>query len=241
MATVDEHYETLLAGIYVWMLGDPDEAMAKAKAEIEAIGLSSGSGQIADLGAGAGYHSLALADNGYRVHAIDTSSELLATLREQVGDRDITVHECDLLDFANQVDEKLDAVLCMADTVTHLPSRDDVSRLIDAAAGSLTAGGVLCLTFRDYTSPLEGDARFIPVRSDDSRCMTCFLEYEHEFVRVHDLVHERGADGWTFRASSYPKLRLDPDWVAQRMTTAGLSVERQQGLGGMIRLAGSKS
>jgi len=40
------------------------------------------------------------------------------------------------------------------------------------------------LSFRDLTPDLTGLNRFIPVRSDPDRIMTCFLEYEPETVIV---------------------------------------------------------
>ncbi len=53
------------------------------------------------------------------------------------------------------------------------------------------------MSFRDYAgAPLEGDARFILVRSDEQRVMTCFLDYADRSVAVHDLLHEKhGGDG----------------------------------------------
>ncbi len=33
--------------------------------------------------------------------------------------------------------------------------------------------------------------RFIPVKSDGSKIFTCFLEYEKETVKVHDIIYER--------------------------------------------------
>jgi hypothetical protein len=93
-------------------------------------------------------------------------------------------------------------------------------------AGALAAGGVFVTTFRDYASrQLQGRDRFIPVRSDERRILTCFLEYEAETVNVYDLLHERVETGWQLSVSSYPKLRLDPQWVAGRLEAEGLTVQ----------------
>ena len=64
---------------------------------------------------------------------------------------------------------------------------------------------------------LTGTARFLPVRADDQRILTCFLEYGPSHVTVHDLLHEREAGGaWRLQTSAYRKLRLSPGWVAGR-------------------------
>jgi hypothetical protein len=45
--------------------------------------------------------------------------------------------------------------------------------------------------------PLIGEQRLIPVRNDETRILTCFLEYEPEAVLVHDILHGAhvGMDG----------------------------------------------
>ena len=106
-------------------------------------------------------------------------------------------------------------------------------RAVDLGAAS---GGVFVLSFRDYTAPLEAERRFIPVKSDADRILTCFLEYEENHVIVHDLLHERYGSAWRQRVSAYRKLRLSPDWVVAALDRAGFQVRRQAGLSGMVRL-----
>ena len=104
-------------------------------------------------------------------------------------------------------------------------------------AAALIEGGVFVTTFRDYASvTLEGESRFIPVRSDAARSLTCFLEYGEETVTVYDLVHERTEGGTRFSVSSYPKLRLTPEWVASTLTALGFSVQQDTTPGGMVRI-----
>jgi hypothetical protein len=124
----------------------------------------------------------------------------------------------------------------MGDTLTHLPDRASIQALIRSVAEHLAPGGRFVATFRDYSNALEGAARFIPVSSDQSRVFVCFLEYRQGFLRVHDIVHERGAEAWSMRVGVYRKLRLAPGWVKQQLEQCGFSVELGPGLSGMIRL-----
>jgi hypothetical protein len=125
----------------------------------------------------------------------------------------------------------------MGDTLTHLPSREMVGRLLSDVAEALVPGGVFIATLRDYSGPgPRGTARFISVRSDERRILTCFLEYGEETVTVHDLVHERTDSGWALRVSSYPKLRLDPARLAEGLRGAGLVVEQDRLPNGMSRI-----
>ena len=67
--------------------------------------------------------------------------------------------------------------------------------------------------------------------------LTCFLEYSDTTVTVHDLLHQREGGSWRLRASSYPKLRLSPEWAVEQLSSLGLSVRRDTAPGGMIRIA----
>jgi hypothetical protein len=87
---------------------------------------------------------------------------------------------------------------------------------------------------------LQGDARFILVRADEQRILTCFLEYADTAVTVHDVLHEREGGQWRLRVSSYPKLRLPPAYVADALSVRGLRVQRQTVQGGMVRIVARK-
>ncbi len=89
----------------------------------------------------------------------------------------------------------------------------------------LAPKGRLVLTFRDLFQELSGLDRFIPVQSSADRVMVCFLEYEPETVKIHDLIHVRKAEGWEMRKSSYRKLRVSPAKVAEQLRGLGFEVE----------------
>jgi hypothetical protein len=100
-----------------------------------------------------------------------------------------------------------------------LPDLACIEALLAPVAAALTKGGIFAATFRDYVAaPLESERRFILVRGDAQRILTCFLEYGEQQVTVYDLLHERESAGWQQRVSSDPKLRLDPQWVVSKLT-----------------------
>ena len=241
MATSKTHYETHLGPVYSWMLGDLDAAFARGTAEIDALPLPSARGMAVDLGAGLGLHALALARRGFDVVAIDSCQALLDALRARGGSLAVAIQHADLLEFRRFVPTPAKAIVCMGDTLTHLPAVSAVESLLTEAAASLAPGGVFAATFRDYsTLPLEGERRFILVRADDARILTCFLEYHAEQVVVYDLLHEKQDGRWRQSISSYPKLRLAPDWVAATLSERGLSVKRDATPGGMVRIVAIK-
>lgn len=238
VTSVFEHYDQHLGPVYAWMIGDLDDAGERNLEELRDLGLTPGSSGVAvDLGAGPGLHAIPAARLGFSVLAIDSCPPLLETLRERAGDLPIRAEEGDLLTFRDRLDGPVDVILCMGDTLTHLPSRDAVEALLGDVSAALAAPGAFVTTFRDYASAeLHGSDRFIPARSDESRSLTCFLEYSEEIVTVHDLLHEREDGRWRLRVSSYPKLRLDPAWVAEILDGHGLVVQQDGPSNGMVRM-----
>lgn len=242
MSTAAEHYERHLAPIYVWMAGGAEAALQVGSAEIEELNLPLTPGAVVlDLGAGFGMHAIPLARRGVRVTAIDSSAELLRALAELRGDLPVRAVNDDLLGFQRHIAEAPSAILCMGDTITHLPDFGAVERLIEQASVELSPGGVLVISFRDYSVPLRGEQRFIPVRGDASRILTCFLEYAPEAVLVHDILHERTANGWETRVSHYRKLRLSPEHLVTRLEENGFEVRRESGMRGMVRLVAQRA
>jgi 2-polyprenyl-3-methyl-5-hydroxy-6-metoxy-1,4-benzoquinol methylase len=237
--TVEDHYANHLGPVYTWMIGDLDAAFSRSDRELDALPLPSKAGGTAvDLGAGFGLHSIPLARRGFTVVAMDTYDPLLKELVSRKGPLPIRTVNADLLAFRAHTPKPIDVIVCMGDTLSHLPNQSCVESLFGEVAASLSPGGLFIATFRDYVSaPLEGDARFILVRSDEQRILTCFLEYADTTVTVHDLLHEREGASWRLSASSYSKLRLSPEWVAERLSSLGLSVRRDTAPGGMIRIA----
>jgi hypothetical protein len=166
---------------------------------------------------------------------------LLSELRKNSLKRAIATIEDDLLNFTQHISEPAQIIVCMGDTITHLPSLETVKTLLSDIAINLANQGKLILTFRDYVSvELEGAKRFIPVRSDDSRIFTCFLEYQEQYLNVHDLLYQKELGQWSMQVSSYRKLRLAPNWVKNYLEEKNLTIVRDELINGMVCLVASK-
>lgn len=244
MSDVQRHYNDLLATHYSWMSGITfAEKVAEQRNLLNSLGFADGDrGCAVDLGCGPGYQAMALSELGYgNVIALDTSEVLLNELRSASQDQPINAVLADLRDIGSHVGEgAADAIVCMGDTITHLDDRDDVARLLEDTYRALRSGGRLALTYRDFSSELTGTDRFIPVRSDDQRIMTCVLEYEADTVVVTDLIHLRTDAGWQLQKSSYRKLRLSPSWVADMLRGAGYVIEVDAPIGRMQTVVACK-
>ena len=240
MTAVDDHYANHLGPVYAWMAGGVDAAIERGAAEVDALRLSADSAWAVDLGAGFGMHAIPLARRGFQVLAIDSCTALLDDLRAHSNGLPLRIVADDLLEFRKHAPQQVRVILCMGDTLTHLDSAAAVLHLITEAAAALQVGGQLIVSFRDYSTALTGPQRFIPVRSDDQRILTCFLEYSDRHVTVHDMLHERRDAQWTQQVSAYRKLRLSPEWVLDSLDAHGFTSRREAGLSGMVRVVAQR-
>jgi hypothetical protein len=129
----------------------------------------------------------------------------------------------DLMDFDKHAPKGVELAVCMTDTILHLESEEKVALLFEKVLAHLDPQGKFVLTFRDLTHELTELDRFVPVRSDENTIFTCFLEYEAEAVKVHDIIYKRSAGEWHLVKSFYRKLRLSKDWVDNRLLDCGFT------------------
>jgi len=235
------HYDQHLASFYSWMVGD---FAAKAEEQTEffrTLGiLPADHGRAVDLGSGHGIQTLALANLGFSVLAVDFNRSLLDELNMNCAGKSVRVHEGDIRNSDILRQERPELIVCWGDTLCHLSDEHEVEQFISESAGVLPSEGRLVLSFRDYTHELKGDLRFIPVRSDDSRILTCFLEYEISHVTVTDLLQEKVDGQWVQKVSSYRKARLGPARVKAWLEKSGCAIVRDEVWNRQVVLVGEK-
>ena len=243
MADVAEHYEMLLARHYSWMVGTEfDAKVAEQQALLDELGVKGG-GSAVDLGCGPGYQAVALAKLGFSpVTAVDGSQILLDELRARAKAPSIQPVRADIRDFKTfAAPDSASAIVCMGDTLTHLQSLEDVSQVLADAHRALKSGGLLALTFRDLSIERSGLDRFLPIRADADRIMTCVLEFETDHVVINDLIYVREGESWALNKSSYRKVRLGVDDVLADLRLLGFKVRvNRQLTNGMQAIAAMK-
>lgn len=225
MATVEQHYKEILSDVYSWMSGGFENGLQRNREFINKHQLVPKKSAFAvDLGAGCGFQSIPLAEAGYFVTSIDLDSRLLDELKANAKDLTINIVKRDLVDFDIVLNSKAELIVCMTDTIAHLDSKDMVTLLFNKVYAALEPGGRFVITFRDLTHELKDLDRFLPVRSDDNTIFTCFLEYEPETVRVHDIVYRKIDGKWNLYKSFFRKLRMSREWVKEHLIRCGFEI-----------------
>ena len=119
--------------------------------------------------------------------------------------------------------------------------------MIARAAEVLAPRGRFVLRFRDLTGELTGLERFIPVRADAGKVMTCFLEYgSSEHVTITDLIYTRASANpverpWRLEKSAYQKLRINLPTVTALLTRHALEVVHAETERNLITVVATKS
>jgi 2-polyprenyl-3-methyl-5-hydroxy-6-metoxy-1,4-benzoquinol methylase len=240
-SSVKEHYDKHLGSFYSWMLGDFETHVSSQIEFFRSHDIIAHDHNIAlDLGCGNGIQSVSLARLGFNVFAFDFNTQLLDELKSNIkGCKVIPVHS-DLMDFDKHAEAHPDVIVCMGDTITHLSEKSDIKALFGNCNKILNNDGVLVLSFRDMSNPLEGVNRFIPVKSDDTRILTCFLEYFDRFVTVHDLLHEKVNGAWIQKVSSYNKIRISEDEMEQLLKESGFTITSIETINRMVYITAKK-
>jgi 2-polyprenyl-3-methyl-5-hydroxy-6-metoxy-1,4-benzoquinol methylase len=241
MASVEEHYDHFLAPYYSWLSGGWALKLEENRRFFLDHHVRPIASKVAvDLGAGSGFQSIPLAKAGFDVIAVDLNRNLLEELQQNAKGLSVTTIQDDILNFSKHNMVKSEVIVCMGDVLLHLSCLEDVQILFKKAYESLVNNGRLILAFRDLSKELTGLDRFIPVRSDAKRIFTCFVEYEEEHVRVHDILYEKTDQQWQMKKSFFLKLRISPQWAKKLLKGIGFKIETAEIEKGVVVLIALK-
>ncbi|MDB5062162.1 MAG: methyltransferase protein [Mucilaginibacter sp.] len=238
---IKEHYDIHLGNFYSWMVGDfADGQQSQQEYLSNHYIIPNSTGVALDLGAGHGLQSVSLAKIGFKVYAIDFNRQLLGELRQNSMHLPVEVIEGDLRSVADYKPLNPEVIICAGDTLSHLENTEEIEQLIADCAVTLYNKGKLILSFRDYSNALTGDKRFIPVKSDAHRILTCCLDYTDNRVLVTDLLHTQTASGWQQTVSSYYKTRILPDKIVALLEQQGFNILYNEPINRMIHIIAQK-
>jgi 2-polyprenyl-3-methyl-5-hydroxy-6-metoxy-1,4-benzoquinol methylase len=237
-----EHYDNHLGKFYSWMIGDFDTRANEQFMFFKSHAILPHDNRLAiDLGCGNGIQSIALAKLGFNVNAIDFNQQLLSELHKRIDNHPITIHQTDILNFEETIENQAEFIGCMGDTISHFSSIDEIRKIIKTIYSKLTDSGKIVLSFRDYSVALNGENRFIPVKSDDHQILTCFLEYSDDKVNVTDLLYANENGKWIQKVSSYQKVRISESKIKEILSAQGFKIESCEIINRLVYIIASKN
>lgn len=190
-----------------------------------------------DLGCGTGAIAVELVARGYDVIGIDLSEDMLGQARQKAdqrgigyGDGGLALIRQDISDF--ELFGTVDLVVCLLDTVNHLPDAGRVQRMLRLCSQYLNPGGMLLFdiaTFRHFSETLGNQVfydlsrdvamiwknTFDPIRMASKSEIALFLQgADKRYSRFDAEIHER----------SFPV-----DEVQEWVTAAGFEIAAMYG------------
>lgn len=172
--------------------------------------------------------------------AVDFNSQLLSELNLRKHGLPIEIINDDIKAVLQYKIIEPELIVCCGDTLSHLDSLAEIEQLIKDIFITLKMDGKVVLTFRDYSRELEGTSRFIHVKSDPERILTCFLEYFPNKVRVTDILYEQENGQWKQKISSYEKVIISQDIIHNMLKETGFEAVINETLNRMITIIAKK-
>ncbi len=164
--------------------------------------------RAADVACGSGAYALALAQQGVETVGTDVSREMIAaaeTHTRELGLDDKVRWKVGSMQETALGFDAFDLLLCMANSVPHLLTQQDLSRALKNFYVALRPRGILVFQLLNYERILREKERIVSINRQDNR----------EFIRFYDFLEDGTVRFnvlrvyWPSRADVSPKHRLD--------------------------------
>lgn len=144
---------------------------------------------VLDVACGTGRHALPLAEQGYKVTAVDRSGAMLGVLKDKIENIGIEmpVLQCDMIDI--EFEEQFDALICMYTSFNYLLEDPDIEKSLAGFHRALRPGGIAIL---DLMNPIFyiGKFREITVEHHQEGQLSVQRTFKHTLDEVRALWYQ---------------------------------------------------
>ncbi|HTX17900.1 MAG TPA: class I SAM-dependent methyltransferase [Bacteroidota bacterium] len=150
-----------------------------------------------DAGCGTGFHSILLGQLGVSVTAADVSTRMLKRAEENalIAELKIDLVESSIQDLPDRVHRTYDAVVCLGNTLPHIPTQTDLARSLKSFFALLNPGGVLLLQQLNFDRILAKKERLQSLTESGGRTYIRFYEFQRSAVVFKILTIDAGSEG----------------------------------------------
>lgn len=140
--------------------------------------------KMVDAGCGTGSLAIALARHGAGVKAFDLNANMIAKAEEKRPPAlNLSFRVGSLTNIEQLYDGQLfDAILCMGNTLVHLPYKDTVERFFDQVANLLNKGGKFIFQIVNYDNIMKKKPASLPMIDTDKVHFERLYEYPEKGV-----------------------------------------------------------
>ncbi|MDX9759181.1 MAG: class I SAM-dependent methyltransferase [Bacteroidota bacterium] len=145
-----------------------------------------------DMGCGTGVHAVALAQLGLDVTGIDVSDGMLEKARAHAAAAGVSV-EFLPGDFLTDIPRPpADLILCLGNSIPHLPSLDALFSVLAHWRTMLAAKGTAVVQLLNYQRVLDAGERIVNIRRDGDATIIRFYDFLDERLRFNILTVNDG-------------------------------------------------
>lgn len=134
---------------------------------------------VLDLGCGSGNYSVEFAEWGLSVTAVDVDSEMVARVQTKAQNKGLPIRAIkgDMLNVSKIIKESFDCIVCIGNTLVHLPGHGQIAKALKEMNSLLKPGGVLILQIVNYDRVLKYNVHHLPIIRNDKMDLTFIREY----------------------------------------------------------------
>lgn len=177
-------------------------------------------GKIMELACGSGEITIALAKDGYEVHASDLSADMIQQAKAKQNSELV---EWKVMDMCNFTDEDMyDGILCLCDSFNYVLKEKDVEKLLHGVYEHLKEEGIFIVDMHSMDRLEEFKEEYNEAGRINGH------EYQWTIQTIEDCIYQNFAfydeDGRNVLEQHIQKV-YKPEWVLEKLEKIGFQVE----------------
>jgi SAM-dependent methyltransferase len=186
-----------------------------------------GARRVLDVACGTGWHAIALSQREYEVIGADISIKMIERARENAAREGASVHfvQAGFGQLAGQVDKSFDGLLCMGNSLPHVPDADALRATLVDFAAVLRPSGVLIIQQRNFDQVWSERQRFMPLQThdeDDSDWLFFrFYDFGEEKITFNMVTLKRNEGKWDYQIQATELWPIFRDHLVEQLEAIG--------------------
>ena len=209
-------YEAL-APYYDALVKD-DEA---TKAWVDVIKAHIPCGTVLELACGSGEITIALAKQGYTMHASDLSAQMIEAAKAKEGSEQVDWFVMDMCDF--HVEKRYEGILCLCDSMNYILKKEQIKNLFKNVWEHLLPGGCFIMDMHSLDRLSEFREEY-----NEAGHIAGGVDVQWTILSEEDRIYQNFAfyhsDG-TVALEQHIQRVYDPQWILECLQQQGFQVE----------------